>query len=202
MPIRRRCLVLVALALCLPLLAPPSLRADEQKVAATLPSADGTPFMRFIEDGHGGGRLETAVATYRNDAGQTVRLVAAVHIGEKSYYEGLNDTFRSDDAVLYEMVKPKGMGAPQPHAPAKSGISQFCCGATYLPNLIGDRRAAGVSICSISRARSIALFRSCRFARRAIPILHSQSKFGRAIASSDLAANSRRQKSLSRARCW
>jgi hypothetical protein len=126
MPMCRRCFVLVALALCLPLLAP-SARADQQqqKVAATLPSADGTPFMRFVDDNHGGGRLETAIATYRNDAGQTVRLVAAVHIGEKSYYEGLNDTFRSDDAVLYEMVKPKGMGAPVPHAPAKSGISQF-----------------------------------------------------------------------------
>jgi hypothetical protein len=124
MPIRRRCLVLVALALCLPLLAPP-VRADEHKVATTLAAADGTEFMRFVDDHHGGGRLETAIATYRNDAGQTVRLVAAVHIGEKSYYEGLNDTFRSDDAVLYEMVKPKDMGAPKPHMPAKSGISQF-----------------------------------------------------------------------------
>lgn len=122
---RRRRLVLTALMLCVPLFLAPPVRADERKVAATLPAADGTPFMRFVEDAHAGGRLETAIATYRNDAGQTVRLVAAVHIGEKSYYEGLNDTFRSDDAVLYEMVKPKGMGAPTPHAPAKSGISQF-----------------------------------------------------------------------------
>src|SRR5947209_6854835 len=73
--------------------------------AATQPAGDVAKFMRFVDDSHGGGRLETAIATYRNDAGQTVRLVAAVHIGEKSYYEGLNDTFRSDDAVLYEMVK-------------------------------------------------------------------------------------------------
>jgi hypothetical protein len=115
----------MALAICVPLLAPVG-RADERvKPASTQPAADEAKFMRFVEDTHGGGRLETAIATYRNAAGQTVRLVAAVHIGEKSYYEGLNDTFKSDDAVLYEMVKPKDMGAPKPHAPAKSGISQF-----------------------------------------------------------------------------
>jgi hypothetical protein len=124
MPTARRLLVLAALMLCLPLLAPP-VRADERKVAATLPSADGTPFMRFVDDNHGGGRLETAIATYRNDAGQTVRLVAAVHIGEKSYYEGLNDTFRGDDAVLYELVKPKDADIPKPNTPSKSPIGQF-----------------------------------------------------------------------------
>jgi hypothetical protein len=83
-------------------------------------------FLRFIDDGHGGGRLETAIVTYRNDAGQTVRLVGAVHIGEKAYYQGLNDTFRRDDAVLYELVKPKDMvGAPQPNQPSHSAIGQF-----------------------------------------------------------------------------
>jgi hypothetical protein len=92
---------------------------------ATQPVTDTAKFLRFVDDEHGGGKLETAIATYRNAAGQTVRLVAAVHIGEKSYYESLNDTFASDDAVLYEMVKPKDAGPPQPFAPAKSGISQF-----------------------------------------------------------------------------
>src|SRR5947208_7068543 len=83
-------------------------------------------FLRFVDDGHGGGRLETAIATYRNDAGQVVRLVGAVHIGEKAYYEGLNDTFRQDDAVLYELVKPRDMvGAPKPNQPAHSTIGQF-----------------------------------------------------------------------------
>ena len=71
-------------------------------------------FLRFVDDGHGGGKLETAIATYKNDAGVTVHLVGAVHIGEKSYYEGLNKRFEGYDAVLYEMVKPKNVGPPQP----------------------------------------------------------------------------------------
>ena len=71
-------------------------------------------FLRFVDDSHGGGTLQTALATYRDDAGVTVHLVAAVHIGEKSYYNSLNKTFRGYDAVLYEMVKPKDAPVPQP----------------------------------------------------------------------------------------
>jgi hypothetical protein len=115
----------LATALCLPFAS--FLRADaptnRPSVQALAP--DEVKFMRFVEDAHSGGRLETAVVTYRNDAGATVRLVAAVHIGEKSYYEGLNDTFRGDDAVLYELVKPKDAGVPHPNQPSKSGIGQF-----------------------------------------------------------------------------
>ena len=120
----RRCLAMI-LCVCVPLLSSVVHADEHSRPAATQPAQDETKFMRFVEDTHGGGRLETAIATYRNAAGQTVRLIAAVHIGEKSYYEGLNDTFKSDDAVLYEMVKPKDMGAPEPHAPAKSGVSKF-----------------------------------------------------------------------------
>lgn len=71
-------------------------------------------FLKFVDDGQGGGKLETAIATYRNDAGATVHLVAAVHIADQSYYDGLNKTFKGYDAVLYEMVKPKDAEPPQP----------------------------------------------------------------------------------------
>lgn len=71
-------------------------------------------FLRFIDDHKGGGKLETAISTYRNDAGVTVHLVAAIHIADKSYYDGLNKTFKGYDSVLYEMVKPKEAGPPQP----------------------------------------------------------------------------------------
>jgi len=73
-----------------------------------------TEFLRFVDDGHGGGKLETAVATYKNDGGVTVHLVGAVHIGDKSYYKSLNKTFEGYDALLYEMVKPKDAAPPQP----------------------------------------------------------------------------------------
>jgi hypothetical protein len=82
--------------------------------APTTQPIEPTQFMRFRDDGRRGGALETAVVSYRNDAGQTVRLVAAIHIGERSYYEQLNRDFESDDSVLYELVKPKDAPVPTP----------------------------------------------------------------------------------------
>jgi hypothetical protein len=81
--------------------------------------------MRFVDDGHNGGRFETAVVTYRNAAGATVRLVGAIHIGEKSYYDALNKSFEKDDAVLYEMVKAKDAGVPQKGQRSDNPISQL-----------------------------------------------------------------------------
>lgn len=82
-------------------------------------------FMRFVDDGHAGGKFETAVLTLKNKDGVVVRLVGAVHIGEKSYYEGLNKSFESDDAVLYELVRPKGGGIPQPGQKSDNLINQI-----------------------------------------------------------------------------
>jgi hypothetical protein len=72
-------------------------------------------FVRFADE-KGGGALETAVVTYRNDAGVEVKLVSAIHIGERSYFEGLAKDFEADDAVLYELVKEKGVPLPGPEA--------------------------------------------------------------------------------------
>lgn len=82
--------------------------------AQQAPAQQQTEFLRFQDDGHGGGKLQTAIVTYKNDKGDTVHLVAAVHIGEKSYYDGLNKTFGKYDALLYEMVKPKDAALPKP----------------------------------------------------------------------------------------
>lgn len=76
--------------------------------------SDKTQFLRFIDDGKGGGRLESAIVSYRNADGVTVHLVAALHVGEKSYYQGLAKTFRDYDALLYEMVKHKDDPPPRP----------------------------------------------------------------------------------------
>lgn len=81
--------------------------------AADAPAAsDKLEFVRFSDDGKGGGTLDTAIATYRNADGVTVHLVAAVHVGEKAYYSGLSDTFDTYDALLYELVMPKGGAVP------------------------------------------------------------------------------------------
>jgi hypothetical protein len=72
-------------------------------------------YIRFTDE-KGGGRLETAVVTYKNDAGVELKLVSAIHIGEKSYFESFNKDFEAEDAVLYELVKDKGMPLPSPEA--------------------------------------------------------------------------------------
>ena len=77
-------------------------------------------FMRFVDQGPTGGRLETADVVFVNDAGAVVRLVSAVHIGESSYFKGLADSFRERDCVLYELVKPKDAAVPMPGVPRES----------------------------------------------------------------------------------
>jgi hypothetical protein len=88
-------------------------------------AADDTPFIRFVEDGKGGGKLETAIVTYKNANGVTLHLIGALHVGEKSYYQGLSRDFAKYDALLYEMIKPKGAPPPAPGFKSQSGISMF-----------------------------------------------------------------------------
>ena len=78
------------------------------------PDESKTEFLRFVDDHHGGGKLETAIVSYQNEAGVKVHLVAAIHIADQSYYDALNKTFKGYDAVLYEMVKPRNAAPPQP----------------------------------------------------------------------------------------
>lgn len=85
--------------------APASKPAPATRPADTRP--DKQAFVRFREDGRGGGTLDTAIATYRNADGVVVHLVAAVHVGEPGYYRDLSRTFETYDALLYEMVKPR-----------------------------------------------------------------------------------------------
>jgi len=103
--------------------------APQVGAATTQPSQKAADFLRFVDKGSAGGSLETADVTYKNADGVTVHLVAAVHIGERGYFDGLNESFKARDAVLYEMVKPKDALAPGADAPApgqsNSPVSQF-----------------------------------------------------------------------------
>jgi hypothetical protein len=105
-------LACVALTTCL--LAPsPANELPASRPASTRPApADKQAFIRFSDDRKGGGTLDTAIATYRDAAGVEVHLVAALHVGEASYYKGLSRTFDTYDALLYELVKPKGGAVP------------------------------------------------------------------------------------------
>ncbi len=61
--------------------------------------------------------LQTAVVEFTPvDPAQgdlRVDLVGAVHVGEKSYYQALNETFAGYDVVLYELVAPEGTRVPK-----------------------------------------------------------------------------------------
>src|SRR5438105_4748423 len=104
---RRRIAVVVSVAIALSI---PALVRAEPMPRASAPATQPArfdEFLRFVDNGATGSRLETADVTYQNKDGATVHLVAAVHIGEKSYFRSLAKTFESRDAVLYEMVKAK-----------------------------------------------------------------------------------------------
>ena len=120
--------VLLPLLVVLPASLPATLRAQEvEKPDAPAAQADvkaaqmAPKFLRFVDDGAAGGKLETADVTYKNADGVTVCLVSAIHIGERSYFQGLNESFKKYDAVLYELVKPKDAEVPAPGAPPASG---------------------------------------------------------------------------------
>ena len=75
-------------------------------------------FMRIREDRKGRPvSLDTSVTRYqtRNNAGEKVivDLIGVVHIGEKEYYQKLNERFEEYDALLYELVAPEGTVIPK-----------------------------------------------------------------------------------------
>jgi hypothetical protein len=75
-------------------------------------------FIRIERDDSGNPlSLQTAVVHFSpQDSSQgqlTVDLVGAVHVGEESYYEALNDLFETYDVVLYELVAPEGTRVPK-----------------------------------------------------------------------------------------
>ena len=76
------------------------------------------PFLRILKNDQGRSvSMDTAVARYqgKNKQGKdvVVDLVAAVHIGERSYYDELNQRFKKYDAVLYELIIPEGQSIPK-----------------------------------------------------------------------------------------
>jgi hypothetical protein len=94
--------------------------ARSEAAPATQPA---TEFMRFTENADGSARLELADVAYRNSDGAVVHLIGAVHVAEREFYDGLNESFRHYDALLYEMVKSRGMQMPARGAKPSSGAS-------------------------------------------------------------------------------
>lgn len=88
----------------------------EEKAAETEESASQkkTEFVRLKRnDDKQPTALQTAITRYqRKKPGEptlTVDLIAAVHVADGTYYDELNRRFRAYDAVLFELVAPKGI---------------------------------------------------------------------------------------------
>jgi hypothetical protein len=102
-----------------------SILACVRAFAAAPTSQPATEFIRFVEERNGDARLESADATYKNRNNVVVHLIAAVHIADPEYFRGLDESFNHYDALLYEMVKPKDMGAPEQGAPSRGMVGMF-----------------------------------------------------------------------------
>jgi len=85
--------------------------------------------------------LDTSIVRYaplgnRGTAnGITVDLVAAVHIGSRSYYESLERRFKDYDCVLYELVAAEKSRVPKPGRKPAGMIGQAQTGLTSLLGL-------------------------------------------------------------------
>lgn len=76
----------------------------------TLPAVE---YLRFVEYEDGSSALQTSVVTFARDDVR-VSVYAAVHIGDRAYYDALNTAFADYQVVLYEMVKPRHVPPPPP----------------------------------------------------------------------------------------
>lgn len=70
-------------------------------------------FFRISQEEGEARALQVAVAEYLLPGGSTVSLVGAIHVGDASYYDELNELLAHSDYVLYELVGPPGV-KPQP----------------------------------------------------------------------------------------
>lgn len=76
--------------------------------------AEQSQFLRVVRDKAGTPTaMQTAVVRYTGQDGVTVDLIGAVHVGEKTYYAALNKLFTDYEAMLYELVAPKGTKIPK-----------------------------------------------------------------------------------------
>ena len=88
---------------------------------------DETQFLRVVEDDQDHPlALQVAITKYAprtGGAGIRIDLVSAIHIGDSEYYKELNDRFRIYDALLYELVAPKGAVISRPDTERDGVIS-------------------------------------------------------------------------------
>jgi hypothetical protein len=75
-------------------------------------------FLRVTRDQRGNPvAMETSIVRYEatdeDRKGLQVDLIGAVHVGDKKYYDALNEAFDKYEVVLYELVAPPGAKIPK-----------------------------------------------------------------------------------------
>jgi hypothetical protein len=95
----------------------PAADPPADKKAEPKKKAEPTKFLRVKRDKNDAPvALETATVRYvpaSGEGGVTVDLIAAVHVGDKAYYEALNKQMEQYDVLLYELVAPEGTRIPK-----------------------------------------------------------------------------------------
>jgi hypothetical protein len=86
--------------------------------AAEKPQGEELRYMRVVRnEADQPTALQTAIVRFKpkdkTESDHYVDLIGAVHIGDKEYYERLNKEFADYDALLYELVAPKGTRIPK-----------------------------------------------------------------------------------------
>ncbi|NKB35047.1 MAG: hypothetical protein GKR91_18275 [Pseudomonadales bacterium] len=90
-------------------------------------------FVKFVAgSGEWQGELQTAIVSYENSDGVIVDLVSAVHLGEVEYYAELNDYFKQQDAVLYELV------AYEDDRPSPETVIENVSAVSFLQRTLGN----------------------------------------------------------------
>ncbi len=100
---------------------PQSTPVDKPVKAAKKASGTNNEFLEFMRIRRDARKrpvaLETSITRYEgvDAAGKKflVDLIGVVHVGEREYYQALNEQFQHYDATLYELVAPEGTRIPK-----------------------------------------------------------------------------------------
>ncbi len=85
------------------LLAFGSLAAQDAEPPVEAAKPEKKAWSRFVET-PAEAKLETPIVHYTNSDGVKVDLIGAIHVGDRKYYEQLNELFKTYDVILYELV--------------------------------------------------------------------------------------------------
>lgn len=139
------CLAWLA-SVAMPSLMPPAWAEEPKPLGRQAAHEESQEFLRLSRDeAREPLSLDTSIVEYLEPAEAAARagrrlplqvdLVAAVHVGGKSYYETLDRLFKEYDAVLYELVAPENARVPRPGRKPAGAIGSAQQGLTKLLGL-------------------------------------------------------------------